>query len=89
VLSAHEQTVPQGVLALQFIASIEPVEGSNRRLMIATPLRTYLLKAKHEVAMLEWINAIRAAKDKREKTSSEMLPVGTQDADDAPAITGR
>lgn len=87
-----DKSIPHGIIALKFMVSIEPIEGkkqNNRRFIVATPLRTYLFRAKHEVAMLDWINSIRQAKGKETKgATAELLPVEA-DGGDAPAIDGR
>lgn len=59
-----DKSTPTAVIALNFIVQINPQssEARNRTFKIVTPLRSYLLKAKHDVSMKDWINALNATK---------------------------
>lgn len=61
IYTLQDKAHPHGVIAIKFISKIEPLpggSGSQRRFVIVTPLRSYFLRARHEVAMDEWIRKI-------------------------------
>jgi hypothetical protein len=89
------KTTPFGVIAINFILDALPrgggkgkgPEGSGRSFRIITPLRSYSLKAKHDISMKDWINAVNIVKagkplseeggSESEKNGGESLPLLT------------
>jgi len=62
-VSANER--PADMVALKFVSSIDYEKDSKTAYRITTPLRSFILKAKHEVAAAEWINAIRSQLERK------------------------
>jgi len=69
---------PKGIITLQF-TTIEPdLDAADKQeycFRLRTPLSTFVLRAKHQVAMEEWIAALEAAKagtKKKESGKEEM-----------------
>lgn len=61
---------PKGIITLQFTTietETEAPGGTPYCFRLRTPLSNFILKAKHEVAMEEWINALEAAKSGTKK----------------------
>ena len=90
----RSKTTPFGVIALNFILDALPrggkgkgAEGAGRSFRIITPLRSYSLKAKHDISMKDWINAVNTVKagkllseeggGESEKNGGESLPLLT------------
>lgn len=65
---------PKGIITLQFTTMEQEEEapkGAQFAFRLKTPLSSFVLKAKHQVAMEEWMNAIEAAKTGKKKGEKE------------------
>jgi len=61
---------PKGIITLQFTtieSEAEAPEKSPFCFRLKTPLSNFILRAKHEVAMEEWVAALEAAKSNKKK----------------------
>jgi len=66
---------PKGIITLQFTTTSEDEDGPNGEdfcFRLRTPLSSFILKAKHQVAMEEWIDAIEVAKTGKKRDSSSL-----------------
>lgn len=83
----EDKKIPYGVIALKFMTNVEEESEGGERFLLTTPLRTFHLRAKHNVAMKEWVYATKTASQSKGEVveAIALADVGG----DAPAINGR
>mmetsp|Transcript_3246 Transcript_3246/g.11327 ORF Transcript_3246/g.11327 Transcript_3246/m.11327 type:complete len:427 (+) Transcript_3246:156-1436(+) len=83
----EDKKIPYGVVALKFMTSVEEESDGGDCFLLSTPLRTFSLKAKHNVAMKEWVYAMKTASQSKGEIveAARLAEVGS----DAPAIHGK